>query len=325
MSEYKHKEEIVNSRRGCLGGSDAKMLMQIAENGSVPQSAHKRLAVCKGLIEPQSFTNLAMEFGNYIEDCVFKNLHEADERWQSNPCLVSERFSRKNVKCIDHVDFFLQDDEKKTIIIGECKATQLSFEQTRHEYEAQLLHHTLLGNELAAKNNYKLKVLLCHYSTAGLDLNEEWSFDISRLTVKQVRLGRHSYQLDRAMDIVNTFLDTFNEYYVSEEIDYAYLPSNVQKQFDLITATLAEIKERERTVNEFKARLYDFLREKGIKSIKSESFNVVLVNPTEAVSVDYKTLFIDEIESKKPRVAKRLKEKYKKVTKRNGYVTLKIK
>ena len=106
------KNEILATRLGCLGGSDAKLIQGIAIANKIPQSAMKRLAVCKGLIEHQQFSNHAIEFGNYVEDMVFSLLHENDARWESNPCLLSEKYSRKNVKCIDHIDFYLQDDKK---------------------------------------------------------------------------------------------------------------------------------------------------------------------------------------------------------------------
>ena len=106
------KQEILATRTGCLGGSDARLIQSIAEAGKIPQSAMKRLAVCKGLTEQPQFTNPAIEFGNYVETMVFESLHSQDERWQSNPCLVSTKYSRPNCKAIDHIDLYLQDDDK---------------------------------------------------------------------------------------------------------------------------------------------------------------------------------------------------------------------
>jgi hypothetical protein len=133
-----------------------------------------------------------------------------------------------------------------------------------------------------------------------------------------------SYRLSDAMDIVDTFLENFNEYYESDEIDANLLPANVQKQFDGVTTLLREIKEREDKVNAFKSKLYDFLVERGIAKIKCDNFSFTVVQPSESVSVDYKTLFAQEIESKKPRAARKLKEKYKKTTQRKGYVLVKL-
>lgn len=320
-----HKQDVINTRKGCLGGSDAKMLKTIAETGTVPQSAMKRLAVCKGLIEHEQFTNRAMEFGNYIEECVFNGLHETDSRWQSNPCIVSEKYSRKNVKCIDHVDFMLQDDEKKTLTLGECKATRLSYLQTRNEYDAQLQHHCALGKEIASRlGGYKVKVLLCHYSTEGLDLDDTFEFDPSRLTVKPVRFAEASYDLKTAMNIVDEFLETYEYYSEDDSIPYEYLPVDVQKQFDDVTVMLSEIKTREDAVNAFKARLYDFLVEKGIKSIKNDSWSIIRVDPTTSVQFDAKR-YLEDYAAKHPKKYKTLRKDYDKTVAKKGFVSIKVK
>ena len=66
MGNLNYKEEIVSSRKGAMGGSDATMLAQIASIGFVPKSAQKRLAICKGLIEREDIVTTAMAFGDYI-------------------------------------------------------------------------------------------------------------------------------------------------------------------------------------------------------------------------------------------------------------------
>ena len=325
MEDY--KSDIIATRTGCLGGSDAKLIQGIAVANKIPQSAMKRLAVCKGLAEQPQFTNPAIEFGNYVESMVFESLHSQDERWQSNPCLVSTKYSRPNCKVIDHIDFYLQDDEKKVLVLGECKATRSTFEQTHDEYKWQLLHHYLLGCEKAKElGGYKVKVMLCHYCTEGIDLTQPFDFDPSRLTVKTLRnmekLSK-SYHIAEAMDIIDTFLENFTEYYEQEEVDANLLPAKVQTQFSKVAQFLREIKEREAKVDAFKAKLYDFLSERGIKKVSCDDFSFTVVAPTQQISVDYKTLFTQEIEAKKPRVAKHLKEKYKKTTNKKGYVVIK--
>jgi hypothetical protein len=132
-----------------------------------------------------------------------------------------------------------------------------------------------------------------------------------------------SYHLAEAMDIIDTFLEDFNEYYEQEEVDANLLAANVQTQFSEVAQFLREIKEREAKVDAFKAKLYDFLSERGIKKVSCDDFSFTVVAPTQQISVDYKTLFTQEIEAKKPRVAKQLKEKYKKTTNKRGFVTIK--
>lgn len=323
-----YKDDIIATRTGCLGGSDARLIQSVAEAGKIPQSAMKRLAVCKGLAEQPQFTNPAIEFGNYVESMVFESLHSQDERWQSNPCLVSTKYSKPNCKVIDHVDLYLQDDDKKTITIGEVKATRSNYAQTYDEYKWQLLHHYLLGCEKAKElGGYRVKVMLCHYCTDGIDLTQPFEFDPSRLAVKMLRnmekLSK-SYHLAEAMDIVDTFLENFTEFYEQDEVDANLLPANVQSQFLQVAQFLREIKEREDKVAAFKTKLYDFLSERGIRKVACDNFSFTVVAPTQQISVDYKALFTQEIEAKKPRVAKQLKEKYKKTTNKKGYVVIKI-
>lgn len=323
-----HKSDIIATRTGCLGGSDARLIQSIAEAGKIPQSAMKRLAVCKGLAEQPQFTNQAIEFGNYVESMVFESLHSQDERWQSNPCLVSTKYSRPNCKVIDHVDFFLQDDEKKVLVLGECKGTRSTYEQTYDEYRWQLMHHYLLGCEKAKElGDYKVKVMLCHYLTDGIDLTQHFEFDPSRLTVKTLRnmekLSK-SYRIAEAMDLIEAFLEDFNEYYDGDEIPYELLPANVQGQFDDITTLLTEIKEREDKVAVFKEKLYSFLAEKNIKSIRNEAWSITRVDPTESKQFDSKR-YLEDFAAKHPRQFKKMRSEYEKTVRKKGFVTIKIK
>lgn len=323
MEDY--KIDIQNTRKGCLGGSDAAMLQNICDLGYVPKSAYKRLAVCNGLIENNNITTKVMEYGDFIETQIFEHLAQTDSRWQSNPCLVSKMYSTDEVKIIDHVDFLLQDNEKKILTIVECKASRFTIEYVRKTYEAQLFHHHLLGMEYAKElGNYSVKVMLCLYDTSNDDLDAPWEFDPSKITLRPVRFGRSRlFDMETAVGIVSDFLKDFTFYTEDEEIQSTYLPEKVKEEFDAISNVLAEIKEREQKVDEFKQKLFGFMLDKGIKSIKSDAWSITRVDATQQVSVDYKAIFTNEIEKKRPYVARRLKEEYKKTTPRRGYVTIK--
>ena len=105
MEELEYKQDIIQTRTGNVGSSDARMLQQIAELGQVPKSAYKRMAVIKGLAENEDITTPAMRFGDYIENQVFANLKATGENWQSNPCVYSKKYKRANVGCLTHIDF----------------------------------------------------------------------------------------------------------------------------------------------------------------------------------------------------------------------------
>lgn len=323
-----YKDQIRNTRCGALGSSDGKLILQVAESGIIQKSAYKRLAVCKGLIEQEDIPyTAAVRAGDELEMLVFEHLKANDDRYQSNPCWVSKKYSRKNVKLLTHPDIVLQDDENKVLNVYEVKCTKFTFEQTKDIYKAQLIIHWVIANEIAKElGGYKVRLSLVHYSTEGMDLEDGFEFDPSRLTVKQLRnmekLSK-SYRIAEAMDIIDAFLENFNEYY-EDEVDGNLLPEKVKAEFDQITTFLTEIKEREKKVEDFKKKLTEFMVCKGIKGIKNDAWAITLVNESESVSVDYKAIFANEIEAKKPRVANKLRKQYKKVTKRKSYITIKV-
>lgn len=327
MEDY--KQDIINTRKNCLGSSDAKLIMQVATMGYVPKSAYKRLAICKGLIEPDNITTRVMQYGDFIEQQIFEHLSQTDSRYQSNPCLVSGVYSRKNVDMIDHVDFFLQDDDKRIIYLFECKASRHSTEQVRQEYKAQLYHHYIMGREYAETISkekgvrYKVKVILCHYDTSDVAIEAPFEFDPSKITLKDIRFVGAYYDAKHGMDLVDAFLETFDFYSEGDEIQSEYLPEKVRQEFDAISNVLVEIKEREQKVADFKAKLFDFMLSKDIKSIKSELWSITRVDATESTSVDYKAIFEKEF-GNKPIKARKLQRDFKKTTKKKGYVTIKI-
>ena len=326
MEDYKN--DIRNTRCGALGSSDGKLIISVAESGIIPKSAYKRLAVCKGLIEQKDIPyTAAVRAGDELEMLVFEHLKANDDRYQSNPCWVSKKYSRKNVNLLTHPDIVLQDDENKILYVYEVKCTKFTFEHTKDTYKAQLIIHWVIANEIAKElGGYKVKLALVHYSTDGMNLEDGFDFDPSRLTVKTLRnmekLSK-SYHIAEAMDLIDAFLEDFNEYYDGDEIPYDILPINVQNQFDGITTLLAEIKEREDKVNAFKSKLYTFLQEKNIKSIKNDAWSITRVDPTESKQFDSKRYF-DDFALKHPRQYKKLRSEYEKTVRRKGFVTIKI-
>lgn len=322
-----YKEEVAQTRVGCLGGSDGKMLAQVASLGAVPRSALKRLAICKGLIPQVEIPkNAAIQAGDDIEMAIYQYLSANDERYESNPLLVSEKYSTKNVKLIAHPDFLLKDDARKTLFAYECKTTKYGVEETRQTYKAQLFIEFVLAKELASTfgSNWSVKLFLVHYDTNGLDLEQGVEFVPSRMTLREVRFSNPFFDIKKSMTIIDDFMETFTEYYDGEEVESEYLPANIKEQFIAITNVINEIKEREKQVDEFKRRLTVFMKQKGIKSIKSDNWNMTFVDDTESVSFDYKA-FLNDLTNKHPRKANKLLRTYEKRTKRDAYVKIALK
>ena len=327
METKDYKQEIINTRKGCLGSSDGRMIAQIATMGYVPKSAYDRLATLKGLKEPKDgFKTNAMIFGDIIENTIYDQLKSSTNKdYQSNPLWESEKYSGRFFKLISHPDIVLADADSKTLFVYEVKTTKDTWKATRDSYKAQLYIHTILAKELR-EEGWKVRVMLVTYDTNGLDLDNPYGieFDSDRMTISEVRFPAPPFNIRKAITIIDDFLKDFNEYYGSDDVDADLLPVNVKNEFDKITTILSEIKEREAQVDDFKQRLYNFMVEKDIKSVKNDSFSITRVDPTESKSVDYKSFF-EEYEQKYPRKARKAKEQYAKITKRKGYSKITIK
>ena len=323
-----YKKDVANTRKGCLGGSDGKMLAQIAALGYVPKSAFKRLAVCKGLIEQEDIPRTAaIVAGDKIEMAIYDHLTKKDPRYESNPLWVSEKYSTKNVKLIAHPDIVLKDEARKTLFVYEVKTTKYNINDTRTTYKSQLFIENTLAHEIISKlgSGWSVKLFLVHYSTEGLDLNDGVEFDPTRMTLKEVSFRSSAlFDIKSSMELVDTFLETFTEYYDGEDVDADMLPVAVKSQFDDVAAMMVEIKERETKIEEFKKRLYDFMLEHDIKSIKNEYFSIVAVAPSESKSFDTKR-YMEDLIKQYPRKSKKIIEKYTKTQKRKGYCQIKVK
>lgn len=324
MADY--KQEITESRKGALGGSDGNILAQIASLGYVPRSAYKRMAVVNGLIDSTDISTRVMKYGDFIEQCIFESLAANNPNYISNPLWVSGRYSKDGVRLICHPDFVLYDDAKKVLRVWECKATKYNIEQTRDTYLNQLFIEWTIANEIvkAKGQGWKVQLYLCHYDTSGIDIDDGFTFDTQRLTIRLLRMGKNVFDIDKAMTIANDFLTSFEYYTEDEEIDSVYLPDKVKAEFNAITSVLSEIKEREAKVEAFKRKLCDFMQSHNVKSVKNEEWNITLVNATEQISFDTKR-FLSELAEKHPRKEKKLRKDYEKRVAKGAYVKITIK
>ena len=313
-----YKEDIIKSRTGCVGSSDGAMLERISRDGTVAPTYSRRLAIIKGLADPTDFKTKAMEYGDYIENTVFRMLSEDNENYQSNPRWVSEEYSRDNVKLISHPDIVLIEDS--ILRIYEVKATQDTIEETLKRYRAQLFIHYTLGLEQAKKHGYKdMRVYLVHYQTDGHTFGE---FDADSLTIREVKPEDCRFDLATAMDILNETLKTFT-YDVPEDVSAESLPQIVQSELTQLTVLMDEIKKREDKIAEFKEALYGYLCENNIKCIKNDTITITRVDPTTSKTFDSKA-WLKDYEKEDPEGAKQLKAQYSKEVKRSGYALIKV-
>lgn len=315
-----YKNDIINSRIGSLGSSDGKVLAAIAKNGCVQKGQVERLAIAKGLYERPNITNLAMQYGDFIENMIYDSLVQVDERWESNKCFRSQKYGREGLGLLVHIDFSLFDDsrDKPLLLWVECKATTTDIEQTYKDYKEQLFVEYVLGKELAEQLGADFKLELCHYDASVMFEDEsqlQFAFDPDKISRKKVIFKKAVFDIPSGMDIAAQYVSEMTEY-KREEIDWNYLPAEVQEQMKQVNNILVSIKEKQDSIEEFKSRFYDFLCKNEIKSVKTPYFTISRVDESVSIQFD-KVRFTAE----HPELA----AKYQRAVKKKGYVLIKTK
>lgn len=319
-NNYGYKDEIISSRVGNLGGSDARILAAIAKNGCVQRAQVERLAIAKGLYERPNITNIAMQYGDFIENMIYDSLVQVDERWESNKCFRSQKYGREGLGLLVHIDFSLFDEsrDKPLLLWVECKATTTDIEQTYKDYKEQLYVEYVLGKELAEQLGADFKLELCHYDASVMFEDEsqlQFAFDPDKISRKKVIFKKAVFDIPSGMDIAAQYVSEMTEY-KREEIDWDYLPAEVQEQMKQVNNILVSIKEKQDSIEEFKSRFYDFLCKNEIKSVKTPYFTISRVDESVSIQFD-KVRFTAE----HPELA----AKYQRAVKKKGYVLIKTK
>lgn len=136
-----HADEIKNTRKGGLGGSDAAILMRIAEGGLAALTATDmaRLCVMVGKKEQPDFGgNAYTAAGHAFEDFAEKNIPFGAGGYEREKVL-SQNLAL-NFKTFAHADFACPDG---TVL--ECKYVQQTTDACAKKYYAQLQWYYVLG------------------------------------------------------------------------------------------------------------------------------------------------------------------------------------
>ena len=314
---YDYKDEIISSRKGFLGASDALLIMKVDNLGYVPSSCNQRLAILKGLYEKtDDFKTEAMGIGDDVENQIFEILYSQDKRWESNPRYESICFKRKNLNLLAHIDFQLVDEEKKVVTWVECKATNKDIEIAKSTYKGQLFIEYILGREFTSLKgkDWKFNLKLCHYNTT--EYNGE--LDAEKIDMQLMRFGRPPLNIANAMDIIDEYLETFNEYTEDGVVlmKMTDLPQTIQEKISLCL-------EYWQNENSEEYRHYEEMKE-AVKSFKEYMYGAMVNgNITERIN------FVDLGKSMKLKLpydkvsfdAKKFKDEHKYLYKKYSYIS----
>lgn len=148
MKKKDHKEEIRATRVGGFGGSDAAMVLEIADriNSGQPLTTTQkhRILQLKGLESRPEFDSPEIQAGRSFEDNVAESLVAIgwDRETFLTPKPNTSMAIRKNFKVFAHADFY----NPNTNTVTECKwSRKFSHEGLEKKYAAQLQWYYLLG------------------------------------------------------------------------------------------------------------------------------------------------------------------------------------
>ena len=304
-----HKQEIINTRVGGLGSSDAKMVVGIAERGTLNYADKERIAVMLGLAEKRQITSKAIELGNIIEDAVFEVFKtQFGENITSNPRYEIEFYL--NYRVSNHIDFEISTPTE--LIWIEHKSTIHGISQAMEDYKYQLAWHTMLGQDKALNEGKKFRLMLSHYDTNGFD----GEFNADKLNIVEVKPNKHYIdKIAKGLLIINEALPTFTWEKNEGILHASSLPAEINDKCEMMATHLRKIKELTEQVDTFKQRMCELMVANNVKSIVTDAFTITLVEQSVSTTFD-KAKFTKEHPD--------MVAQYEKKSIRKPYVTIKI-
>lgn len=311
-----NKQEILETRIGGLGSSDAPMVYRIGERGFLSDSDNFRIAVMLGLEETKIFSTEATRLGTEIENRIFEALKLINPNYVSNPKYVSKTLSeRYGFSIFNHIDFELEGD--KCIYWEENKAVlEEDIEKVKQKYIYQLAWHFMLLKEKAKMLNKEPYLSLLKYDTNDFDINEPLDPQkLIPLDINYKDVLPYICMIEEGLRIIKEAIPNF-EYVKKDEFDASCLPQVQIDYMNEIAERLSIIQKNELEIEEFKTKMYDLMTANGIKSIKNDAFNMTVVAPTTSISFDSKKFKEDN---------PKMYEKYKKVIEKKGFLKITLK
>lgn len=281
--DFGYKEDIVATRKGGFGSSDAKIILKLSEGGELNATDRKRIAEMLGLKEHEDVTTWAMQRGNEYEQYAFKAMQLVYPQAVSNPFYKSEELSNTfGFNIFNHIDMEVETEEE--LIWYEMKTSVKETADLLHEYNPQLAWHWMLLSEKAASLGKKPKLLLLHYPFP------QENFDIEHLRSVEIPSISNPFMkgFDRMRDILKDF--TYQE--SSDPMDL--IPSEMAEGLRILDEKLNQLKELEAYVDgERKALLANMEKycvPQGITSLDTGTHKVVYVSQrvkkTESLDVE---------------------------------------
>lgn len=269
--DFGYKEDIVATRKGGFGSSDAKIILKLSEGGELNATDRKRIAEMLGLKEHEDVTTWAMQRGNEYEQYAFKAMQLVYPQAVSNPFYKSEELSDTfGFNIFNHIDMEVETEEE--LIWYEMKTSVKETADLLHEYNPQLAWHWMLLSEKAASLGKKPKLILLHYPFP------QENFDIEHLRSVEIPSIPNPFMkgFDRMRDILKDF--TYQE--SNDPMDL--IPSEMAEGLRILDEKLNQLKELEAYVDAERkalvANMEKYCVPQGITSLDTGTHKIVYVS-----------------------------------------------
>lgn len=281
-----HKLEILNTRVGGAGSSDAAMVERIGRQGIVALTAtdKKRLAILTGQAEKtDNFQTHAMQLGDEVEEIIFQIIKRKHPTAVSNPYredLMMSSFYGFSI--FNHIDIEVETEE--TVVWYEVKASNHTTEEVLDTYKAQLQWHWMLFNKV--HRGKKLSLFLVHYRTGITE-----SFSAENLSVIPVKLdSKIQGNLYSGLLKLRAFLPTF-EWVEDDSLSLSLVDDErIQAMREVAEDAILRINELQAQIDEFKTALCSYMMSHSIKKISADKYTITLTLPTTSTTIDSKRL-----------------------------------
>lgn len=298
MADFSYKEDIIATRKGGFGSSDAKMILKLSEGGELNAEDRKRIAEMLGLKEHEDFTSWEIQRGNEYEQYAFDAMLMAFPQAISNPFYISENMSNSfGFSIFNHIDMEVETETEITWY--EMKTSRKEVADVIRDYNPQFAWHWMLLSEKAAAIGKKPKLILLYHPMDML-------FDIDLLrTIEIASIPNHFIAgLERMKEILKTF-----EWNPSQD-PMDLIPSAMAEGLRLLDGKLNELKALEAFVEKERETLLENMEKycvpKGITSLPTGTHTIIY---TSASKKPVDTIKWDEIKAAYPeQVAKFTKQ-----------------
>lgn len=260
----RHMAEILTSRVGGFGGSDAKLIHKIGEKGiaSLSNSDKKRIAVMKGLVPYEAIVETpAMKAGRLFEDYV-ETIYGDYEREVRLSADLTDKFLT-----FAHADFW--DERTRTVV--ECKYSQKSTDEVLNDYKHQLQWYYIMGAE---------EVVLIH-GTGSVE-----PFATENTTIIQIPRNK---KLQATMllgvkilaeEINNPILD------LGVKCSITDLPAWDRDIIEAFIAAAIEVEINQARVDKYREQVPIIMQDNGISEIDADGYSISSTPPSTRCSFD---------------------------------------